>query len=325
MKRWRYILYKVWALSLLPAAAFWVTGCDVHELPDEPEPTDNHVAVTLHLNFDTDMPLYREVIGTRIGRSAEEYDTRYLVNVYPNDSRAESRVPGESLVFTQPGTGNPDYEATLQLKPGAYKFIVWSDRVTAGTTADLHYQTADFQEIALDGHNGRHAGSDESRDAFRGICEETIPEAAEHHIHVAMARPTARFEFVTTDWTDDFAGCRVRFLYTGYMPCSFNMFTDRPADSRTGVWFDSTIEPTSGTEAVLGFDYVFVNGSEASVAVAIEIYSAKGERIAASDVIDVPLVRGRLTVVRGEFLTAQGTGGIGIRPDFDGDYNIEIQ
>ena len=40
--------------------------------------------------------------------------------------------------------------------------------------------------------------------------------------------------------------------------------------------------------------------------------------------IDVPIVRGKLTTIRDEFLTRDYAPGIGIDPGFDGDINITI-
>ena len=37
------------------------------------------------------------------------------------------------------------------------------------------------------------------------------------------------------------------------------------------------------------------------------------------------LVRGKLTEIRGPFLTSEAAGGVGIHPGFDGDFNIEIK
>ena len=42
--------------------------------------------------------------------------------------------------------------------------------------------------------------------------------------------------------------------------------------------------------------------------------------------INVPIVRSKMTVVKGEFLTSKATGGVTINPSYDGDdYNIEIK
>lgn len=122
--------------------------------------------------------------------------------------------------------------------------------------------------------------------------------------------------------TNDF---RVVFRYQGFMPCSFNMFTNKPADSWTGVAFDSTMQRLSDTEVELGFDYVFVNGGESTVPVSVEVYDTDGTLLSSTLPIDVPVVRNKLTVVRGNFLSSKASGGVSIRTEFDGEYNLEIR
>ena len=122
--------------------------------------------------------------------------------------------------------------------------------------------------------------------------------------------------------TNDF---RVVFRYQGFMPCSFNMFTNKPADSWTGVAFDSTMQRLSDTEAELGFDYVFVNGGESTVPVSVEVYDTDGTLLSSTLPIDVPVVRNKLTVVRGNFLSSKASGGVSINTEFDGEFNLEIR
>lgn len=117
---------------------------------------------------------------------------------------------------------------------------------------------------------------------------------------------------------------RVMFYYPLYMPCSYNMFTDKPADSWTAVSFEGKITKLSDTEAQLGFDYVFVNGTEAMATVGLNIYNKAGEQIATVSALTIPLKRSKLTTVRGKFLTSKAGGSIGIDPTFDGEYNIKI-
>lgn len=116
----------------------------------------------------------------------------------------------------------------------------------------------------------------------------------------------------------------VRFTYPLYMPCSYNMFTNRPADSWTTVTFEGNIERISDTEARLGFDYVFVNGAEAMATVGLAIYNKEGTQVASVATITIPLLRSHLTTVRGKFLTTTNNGSIGIDPTFDGEFNIRI-
>ena len=77
--------------------------------------------------------------------------------------------------------------------------------------------------------------------------------------------------------------------------------------------------------AELGSDYVFVNGHESSVTVSVEIYDRDGTLLSRSQPISVPLVRNKVTIVRGKFLTVKAEGGVSIDADFDGEYNYEYR
>ena len=324
-------------LSAVAAASLLMTAC-VHEWPhgEEPAPPvpERH-RVTLHLAFDRSMPEHTTV--TYSSRSAPQYLVRHSVKIYNADSRdGGSRTPAGSIVVTRAAGDDMDTDIRLDLDPGSYRFLVWTDYVTDEDANDLFYITSDFSEITLP--EGPHYGSREERDAYRGdltatVTGDMITEGAPA-LTVPMVRPMARFEFIATDF-GSFASTamnravvssfRVRMRYNGFMPSAFNMFTDKPSDARRGVAFDSAMTPRGNGEASLGFDYVFVNGHESSVPVAVEIYDAGGDRIAASRTVDVPVVRGRVTFVKGAFLSALADGGVGVDPDFSGDFDIIIQ
>jgi hypothetical protein len=162
-----------------------------------------------------------------------------------------------------------------------------------------------------------------------------------------MSRPLAKFSFVSTDLQKfidkeldarnrnasrgdedsrslDLDDYKVMFYYNGFMPCAYNMFTYKPNDSKVGVNFESRITVTEKSEALLGFDYVFVNGTEATASIILALFDEDGKEIFTSNPIPVPIKSARHTIMRGEFLTTDTSGGIGINPDFDGEYNFEI-
>ena len=56
----------------------------------------------------------------------------------------------------------------------------------------------------------------------------------------------------------------------------------------------------------------------------LNISDAQGNVINEVQGIQVPIVRGKLTSVRDEFLTRSFTPGIGIDPGFDGEINVVI-
>ena len=112
------------------------------------------------------------------------------------------------------------------------------------------------------------------------------------------------------------------FYYVGFMPNAYSLFTDKPVDSATGVLFESTLNSLSETEASVGFDYVFVNGTESAVTVQIGIYDNEGTQLSLTEPIKVSLRRSHHTIMRGMFLMSETSGGISINPEFDGDYNL---
>lgn len=89
----------------------------------------------------------------------------------------------------------------------------------------------------------------------------------------------------------------VKFRYHAFMPCSFNMFTDKPADAWTGVSFTSQMYIENNNEMTMGFDYIFVNGSETTLSVSLEVYNKYGELISSTKPINVPVMRSKLTIV----------------------------
>lgn len=342
-------------LALLPFA-FGMASCDVHEFPDIPE----RVAFHLRLNYDTDMTEWKhlydgenmieEGLGNTYYNRRAYGNIRYVIRAYPlADKQRTSQDYAQEFVFTKDIAEGYNHEITLDLVPGNYNIMVWSDMVQHGSDTYFHDNT-NFSEITL---QGEHQGNNDYRDAFRGSNNITLTadiiERAPDTLDIAMQRPLAKYEFVTTDLTEfinkeqtraeekrktrsgngedistkvNIEDYRVVFHYVGFMPNAYSMFTDKPVDSATGVLFESTLNSLSETEASVGFDYVFVNGTESAVTVQIGIYDNEGTQLSLTGPIKVPLKRNRHTIMRGMFLMSEASGGVSINPEFEGDYNL---
>lgn len=191
----RYIL--MCAMSLL---AFM--GCDVHEFPEDT--SSELVPYTLHLNFDTEMPLYDEFhydamgLLTRDGEGetkgpANLHDVRYIIKAYRTDNMiGESRVADTTYIFTHSNVQELNYTAKFGIPEGVYTFRVWCDYVNAGSEEDKYYDTEKFDHIAIRKFKNEDLevqvtvndedfwvkpdslliGSNDYRDAFRGSVEE---------------------------------------------------------------------------------------------------------------------------------------------------------
>lgn len=305
------------AILIYMAGLILVPSCDVHEFPYPP------VQFVLNLNYDTEMPLYKVVDYTeqRTKSVSEEYDIRYIVNVYDGKDE-DSREAIYHFVFTKDDVSELGHSVTMPILKGDYRFVVWTDYVAQGSDSDLYYNTERFEYLSL--AEGRHVGSNDMRDAFAGMITATVSPSSTS-ADVEMKRPMGKFNFIAVDARDyDLDGCSVVFGYNGFMPSAYNMHAVKPADSRTGVRFDSSFRRIDEDEAELGFDYVFVNGKETVVSVFIEIYDPAGKLLSRSKPVDVPLVRSKLTTVKANFLTSKAGGGVSIIPDYEGDHNIVI-
>ena len=355
-----YIYIKGVLLTLF--TAFALVSCDIHEWPDEMPP--EVVPLTIHLEFDTSMPIYEEINmanSTRGDVNSIKHDKRYILGVFPHDNQGTLiRIPDTLIVFTKESQEEYDHTLSLNIPEGNYSFLVWTDYVHAKTVKDCYYKTDDFAEIILSDRE-HHIGNTDYRDAFRGEqsaiiladnpYNEVVSRKAINDITIPLERPMAKYKVIATDLQEfvryakrliaqkaadeengtrsetrafDLDDYRVVFRYNGFMPCSFNMFTNKPADAWTGIFYESTLCKLSEDEAELGFDYVFVNGDESSVSITIEVYDWEDDLISRSSPIEIPIIRSHLSVVRGDFLTTKAAGGVGIIPEFDGDYNYVV-
>lgn len=349
MKRFVHLI--IYMSLLLPMA------CDVHEWPDKPD----SVQFDLRLDYETGMvPWYFTYDGENTTEQGlgDEYDNsqghgrmRYIVRACPvGMGRSASQAAASEFLFTKDVSGGYDNEVRLDLAPGDYDIMVWSDLAENDGDAPF-YDAGDFAEITL---QGDHEGGNDYRDAYRGTGGMSLVADVEEHAPatavIPMQRPLAKFELVTDDLDEfmakearrmaqasggteapaeddaatrvDIGNYKVVVYYTGFMPCAYSMYTDKPVDSATGVAFRSTLKRLGGTEASLGFDYVFVNGTESAVTVRVAIYDADGKQVGLTDPVNVPLKRNRHTVLHGHFLTTEASGGITINPGYDGDHNV---
>ena len=334
-----------------------VNSCDVHEFPEAPK----RVALQLHLTYNTDMTNWEttaEGYGDKPLSKALQTsgEMRYVIRLYPRKATKSASTSGsdyQEFIFTRNVAEGYDADFEIKALPGDYTIMVWSDLTETAGTAHRFYDMTDFANIML---KGDHEGNNDYRDAFRGTYDglslvSTTKESVPVSATVEMQRPLAKFEMVTTDLGEfskqemailaaqrdttlsskggtrsiDLTAYNVRFYYNGFMPDTYNMFTDKPVDSSTGVAFNGRLTRWNDDEASLGFDYVFVNGSETTVKVQLGIYNKTGELIAMTSPITVPLRRSVHTIVRGRFLTSRVSGGVGLVTDFDGEYNIEVR
>ena len=325
------------------SAAVMLASC-VHEMPED---SRRERAVTLSVHHDKDWDRYEQTVSRA---DDPRYAARYHFQIFKADDPGK---PVREVEFTRGDVTRGDFSTTLPMPPGDYVLHAWSDWADKDSKESYFFDSSDFANIV---YTEPYNGNNELRDAFRGVTSFTVEETLDAEYSVVaslnMERPLARYEFISTDLVEflegeasrgrfsfsrgdspadipsrvpDFGDYTVKMIYTGYMPSVFNNLTNKPVDSATGMSYEARIDILNDSEARLGFDYVMVNGHESSVAVALEIYDPDGALIGRVSPVDVSTKRSRNTVVKGRFLTSKATGGVGINPGFDGEFNIEIK
>lgn len=343
MYRWvQHINVRVWCLFAALLMLCTLTGCDYGD-------ADFTVTRTVRLSITraADVQTYDRIVS----RAPSIMTTRYHVRIY-NTANAVVPVVDRQIFVAQPQHGNIDVD--VRLPQGQYTAYVWADWADGATGRSFFFDSSNFGAVT---YTQPYNGNNELRDAFRAQTPFTVTtqQATLYQpitVPLPLERPLARYEFVSTDLVkflqlesnrgsltipkapdsgapditkvQGLSNYTVVMRYTGYMPHVFDIFANRPVDAKTGVSYNASINIISATEARLGFDYVMVNGHQSSVAVALEVYDPSGQLISLVNTINVPTTRNRNTVVRGQFLTSQAQGGVGIQPGFAGDHNIPV-
>ncbi len=334
-----FFLFSILMIGMLHVS------CDVHEFPDEGLEHE----VVLVLSFDRELPIYKTVelntkvpykSWTKVSDDQNDYDLRHVLQIYRADRNGKfDRNVFRRMIIVRDDVNIMTDSVRLSLPAGEYRFITWSDHTVEGEL-DFFYNTLQFDEISL---QGEYIGCNDMRDAFTGTQEQEIISSIVNVVPVRMSRPLAKYTFISTDFEEfktrvlealavkgettkaiDLNEFKVEFSYSGFMPSSYNLHTMKPADAKTGVSFETRMSKIDEYNAKLGFDYVFVNGSDASVNVQITTYDTDGSVIARSDPFEVPLAKSQHTIIKGKFLTALKSGSVGIDPEFDGEFNIII-
>ncbi len=344
----KYIGYIIWI-------AFMGMSCDrsILEYPENGgiDPTKVHVNLTFSVD-PTLEPYSKAGISTQ-SDDISTHDVRWIVEIFRDAIEGEP-VEQRVLSCDPASDGNHSIEATFDLHAAKYHIVAWMDYVDDGSIEDKYYTVQSLSSICIP-ETEHYIGDEEHKEAYVGNQELDLTAYRNQwgttiNQTITLERPMAKIEFITTDVDKlldklktqagqngatglnqrdiatrvDVSSWQIKVEYAGYFPSSFNAYTNKPNDAREGVSFTSTMTPLSAQEARFGSDYIFVNGNESAVYVNLTILDDQGNLLNQVQGIEVPIVRGKLTSIRDEFLTQDFKPGIGIDPGFDGDIDIVI-
>ena len=311
------------------------------------------VNITLNLSVDPKIEPYTPAQNkVKADETVETHDIRWFIEIFKD--KIDGQPVAQKVISCDPDTeGNHSIQTSFSLNAAKYFVVAWMDYVDNGSTDDKYYLVDNLASIRIP-EIDNYVGDEEHKDCY--VANEIMDLTAyrdrwgeEVVQSITLQRPMAKIEFITTDMdklidelveqqqksnrslsdkliskTPDLSSIQVKVEYAGYFPSGFNVYTNKPNDAVTGMAFQCYMTPLSDKEARLGSDYIFVNGDESAVTVHLSISDDQGNSINRIENINVPIVRGKLTSIRDEFLTNDYAPGIGIDTDFEGDINIVI-
>ena len=149
------ILYTVISISLM-----LLTSCDVHQWPETPELVKCH----LRLNYQTQMTEWEHLydgsnvieqgIGNTYDNRREYGKIRYIIRTYPVSEKMRTASDyTQQFEFTRDINKGYDHQVTLDILPGNYNIMVWSDLVQKEGNDHFH-DAGNFAEIRLQESTG---------------------------------------------------------------------------------------------------------------------------------------------------------------------------
>lgn len=345
MKGLRHIL-------MVTLASVLVFSSCVHEWPEDPAVDPTIIDVAIRLLPSAPMGLYpngNDLVETSTPN--EDLAARYYIELY---SSAEAGFPidrgtlvyADTLVCDPVMTESP-VELDLRLNALHYKMVVWQDLVDAGDPESDRYWSVPSMTAVGAPSSGSYHGCDDHKMAQAAAYEfDLTPHYRKWNVResidIPLCKPLSKFVIVADDVAefiksykanynvdpgvsaaDIISSCSFRISYVGYMITGYNAFRDKMNNSEGGYSFATEPAVLDDGSALICFDYM-LTGPDTKVTLKLDAFDSDGFLINSISNIDVPLVRSNVTVVRGNFLTKDYGGGIGIDPGFEGEIDVYI-
>lgn len=341
-KKQRYIsfLHQAFCLLLLSPA---LSGC----LFEEPEMTADGemgidpTAVNVTAEITLDMKL-SEIETARSTRTTSEEDIpyrhRFLVEAYLDDMATLRQVVYEDI---HPGRTNLSIPISLKLHARPYRLAVWADYVKSDSEDDLYFNTEILDPLIT---TDPYKGNSEYKDAFYAVHALDLSQYRNQWnvkvpVRIELVRPVARYELVATDAkkflakiTEDDANASytVRVKYRNYLSAGFDVLNNELRNSLMYMAYNKTFKAadlTSGKDFTVGVDYVFMPEEGKEIPIEVEVVNAAGETMART-IINITCQRGKKTIVRDNFLTADPENAdddVNIDTEFDDEVDMEVE
>lgn len=313
------------AIFIIVMSGLWLTGC----INSDDEGTGS---VTLSLQF-TDNGLEMPD-GIRIAGN-KNVMSHCVVEVFRSGD-SDNRLLRREFYPTTDTDGKTTLN--LELDEGAYDFMIWCDGPTDNKSNVRMYDTGTLYTVRHSSEN--YSGNFADRDAVCAFVTNIAQDCTDRETVVEMHRPLAGYCILTNDLEAYEAAraknperippvgdLRFRVSYEFFCPSAFNVSSDMPNDSKSGMGYIATARTIEGLtgdgELMIASDMVFTTDQKSSVTLTLEVMDKNDKIISRSTGLKVECRRGMMTVIKSDFLSL-GIASGGIRLDTEWKEDIII-
>ncbi len=324
---------------LLPAVVFTLlfSGCERDLSCNCEQP--------LNLKLDFSLDIYQDTVITHFAAEPVVYNMRFIVDVYPDnvaDPTLTDRLNRIIYTTAVPAAGPQEVTMQIPMPTQKVKLLIWADFVAAGTQSDLYYNTTDLTAVLVQNPYDNGLFRKEVYNAVAMIDPSRLSEGTTS-IAVALESPLARYKIVSHDvrkYHENLANPRVELLatkasYLLWLPVGYNVLTQEINAFRESIVYTEPVTDITADSVTVASDYVFVSKNSVGSLRSSDgvVYDSEAylnlEFARASDnlfvnrinSVYVPLKRGWMTIVNGDFFTNKNAG-VGIDDNFGGEIVI---
>lgn len=326
MKTMRNLYSLLFVFSML-----FFQGC-IHEyrhgLGENPSKVEVEIQLTFNLSWSQML-------------HSVEFDTRSRIDK-PHRFIIEASHDGE-IIYRDTQTLTPDdfasgslnHTISVPLGPNIYNLAVWYDRNE--DTEKLNYNTDDLNNIFMINTSADDASAMQCGYAAANIDLREYAGRSNASVvkDLELKHAGAKFEIIATDIQtfiqeqkaslnqgDTFS---IQILLEENSPYSFNSYNGSVARDITSYEYNADLWfPFAEYEELkIGEGFVFCNSTD-DIAMSILIYNSARMIVSQTPTFTIPMKRGYITVVRGDFLTFPINSSLSINHIWEGEIEVEI-
>lgn len=327
-------------LHLLSLLAFIWQGC-IHTYPEEEGMDPTSVAVNIELSFNLNWeqvisyhPATKSDLPPQDNLNTGKEDIhRFIVEI---SAEGEKQLRHEHYLSQEEfNRGTLTLRVPAILKPTVYQVTAWCD-IANGIDSTGHFNVNSLSDIYPVSPRSDLRQVDDCATASAPLDLTSFRNSLSGMLllPLSMTSPAACFRLMTMD-VEEFiryadpaiqAGetYSLALSYESSRPTAFNASTGLPVNYMDNMELSIPLPTLYSQQAVICSDWLFLGDSKETISICLTLFNSARVPVSRIRHIQIPLQRGKITTVRGDFLTNFQSNVINVDNIWDGEIIITI-